>query len=144
MKDETFWTIRKVNGFSKVQKHKSNPIRTAYDLLWSEVRQPNFASQTIQNTLRRILENYFQILGGISPDDILGHFEGEEKFICKSLLSWVNIGSHSIPDDVFVTLDEITVKKYLDVFQKVFIKLGHANHYNMMGSICVIETTTVA
>ncbi len=52
--------------------------------------------------------------------------------------------SHSVADDVFVTLDETTVKKYLDVFQKVFIKLGHASHYNMMmGSPCVIETTAV-
>ena len=145
LKDETFWTIRKVNGFSKVQRYKSNPITTAYALLWSEVQEPNFTSQTIQNTLRRILENYFRILGGMNNDDILAHFEGEEKLICNSLLSWANVGSHSVPDDVFVAIDESTVKKYLDVFRKVFIKLGHSNHYNMMmGQPCVIETTTVA
>jgi wobble nucleotide-excising tRNase len=68
-----------------------------------------------------------------------------KKLICKSLLSWVNVGSHSVPDDVFVTLDESTVKKYLDVFRNVFFKLNHGNHYNMMmGHPCVIETTTVA
>jgi wobble nucleotide-excising tRNase len=57
----------------------------------------------------------------------------------------LNVGSHSVPDDVFVALDEGTVEKYLDVFRKVFSKLGHASHYNMMiGGPFVIETTTVA
>ena len=84
-KDETFWTIRKVNGLSTIQNHKSNPITTAYALLWSEVREKNLASQTIQNTLRRILEHYFRILGGISYDGILDKFDGEDKIICNSL-----------------------------------------------------------
>ena len=143
-KGETFWTIRKVNGVSSVKKHDKNPITTAYDLLWSEVREPNYASQTIQNTLRRILEHYFRILGGMNNYDILDQFEGEEKLICKSLLSWVNDGSHSVPDDVFMTLDESAVEKYRNVFRKVFVKLGHLNHYNMMmGSPSVIETVSV-
>jgi wobble nucleotide-excising tRNase len=141
LRDETFWTIRKLNEVSTIRKHESNPISTAYELLWSEVREPNFASQTIQNTLRRILEYYFRILGGINPDDILALFEGDEKLICKSLFSWVNEGSHSVPDDVFVALDESLVEKYLDVFKKIFIRLGHTNHYNMMmGRYAVGET----
>jgi wobble nucleotide-excising tRNase len=145
LKDETFWTIRKLGGVSKVHKHLTNPITTSYDLLWSEVRDRNLASQTIQNTLRRILESYFRILGGMSHDDILAYFNGEEKLICKSLLSWINDGSHAVPDDVFITLDETMVEKYLDVFKKVFIHLGQLNHYNMMmGGTPVIESTAVA
>ena len=95
-KDESFWTIRKLKGVSKVQNHKTNPITSSYEMLWSEVKERNLASQTIQNTLRRILEYYFKILGGMSFDEITERFDGEEKLICKSLLTWVNVGSHFI------------------------------------------------
>lgn len=143
-KDESFWTIRKLKGVSKVQNHKTNPITSSYEMLWSEVKERNLASQTIQNTLRRILEYYFKILGGMSFDEITERFDGEEKLICKSLLTWVNVGSHFIQDDVFAALDESTVEKYLDVFRKIFIKTQHLNHYNMMmGESYVIEATSV-
>ena len=142
LKDETFWMIRKINGASKIRRHETNPITTAYDLLWSEIREPNLASQTIQNTLRRILEHYFRILGGISNDEILAHFEGEEKILCRSLLSWTNEGSHAIPDDIYLAVDPDTVDKYVKVFREIFIKLDHENHYNMMtGGAKVIATT---
>ena len=133
--DETFWTIRKLNGISKLQYYESNPITTSYDLLWSEIRNPNPGSQMIQNTMRRIIENYFRISGGKSPDEILKHFDGEQKLICHSLLSWINEGSHAIPDDVFVAEDAATVEKYLQVFKQVFVQMGHENHYNMMMKI---------
>jgi wobble nucleotide-excising tRNase len=82
--------------------------------------------------MRRILEHYFRILGGVSDDRILKAFDGEEKLICRSLLSWVNDGSHSIPDDIFHTLDESVMRRYIAVFQRIFIKMQHTNHYNMM------------
>jgi wobble nucleotide-excising tRNase len=132
MKHETFWTIRKVNDVSSVKRHTSNPIKTSYDLLWAPLRQPDLADQSLQNNMRRILEHYFRILGGASFDDILSKFDGEEKLICRSLLSWVNDGSHSVPDDLFHTLDESAMQRYIAVFQAVFKKMGHANHYNMM------------
>lgn len=145
LNDETFWTIRKVNGCSTIHQHKKNPITTGYDLLWSEVREPNPTSQTIQNTLRRILEDYFRILGGMSPDDIVGYFDGEEKLICKSLLSWMSEGSHAVPDDVFLAADANTIQKYLEVFKMIFVRLGHESHYNMMiGSIKAIETAVAS
>jgi wobble nucleotide-excising tRNase len=131
-KDETFWTIHKVNGISSIKNHPTNPIKTSYDLLWSELRNPNLANQGLQNTMRRILENYFRVLGGVSFDDIVEKFEGEEKLICRSLFSWVHAGSHGLPDDIFHTLDETTMERYLAVFQKVFVRMRHTNHYNMM------------
>jgi hypothetical protein len=41
----------------------------------------------------------------MSPDRIVEYFDGEEKLICKSLLSWMNEGSHAIPDEVFLAVD---------------------------------------
>jgi wobble nucleotide-excising tRNase len=129
---ETFWTIRKVNDISSVHRHESIPIKTSYELLWSSLREPNLNDQSLQNNMRRILEHYFRILGGVSFADILGRFEGEEKLICGSLLSWVHDGSHSVPDDLFHTLDESAMRRYITVFREVFIKMEHTNHYNMM------------
>ena len=69
LKDESFWLIKKRGDYSFVEQQEQNPIKTSYELLWEEVRakpeQRNNA--TIQNTLRRILENYFKLLGGIPP-----------------------------------------------------------------------------
>ncbi len=132
MTEETFWIVRKPDRNSRVQKHESNPIKTSYELLWSEVRNPHRSCLTIQNTLRRILENYFKILGGIDPDKICGMFEGKERLICKSLFSWVNDGSHYAHDDLYVSVDESMVESYLTVFKSVFQKAQHEAHYKMM------------
>lgn len=130
--DESFWTVRKVNEVSTACKHSSIPVKTAYEMLWSPLRNPNLMDQALQNNMRRVLEYYFCFLGGSSFDEILGLFEGEEKIICRSLMSWMHDGSHSLPDDVFHTLDESAMQRYIDVFRGIFTKKGHASHYNMM------------
>ena len=132
MNEETFWVVRKPNLISKIEKHPSNPIKTSYELLWSEVRNSDRSNLTIQNMLRRILENYFKILGGIDTDKISAMFEGKEKIICKSLFSWVNYGSHYTLDDLYVTIDSSMVENYLKVFRAIFDKAGHISHYKMM------------
>lgn len=132
MAEETFWVIRRSDSGSKVEKHNKNPITTSYELLWAEVRSPNRSNLTIQNTLRRILENYFKILGGVNPEKMCGMFYGKEKLICKSLFSWINDGSHFAHDDLYVSIDESTVDNYLRVFREIFDKANHIAHYNMM------------
>lgn len=130
--EETFWVVRKLDMVSKLEKHTSNPIKTSYELLWSEVRRPDRSNLTIQNTLRRILENYFKILGGVDPDKICAMFEGKERLICKALFSWVNDGSHFAHDDLYVSIDDSMVESYLKVFQAIFAKSQHIAHYKMM------------
>jgi hypothetical protein len=82
--------------------------------------------------LRRILENYFKILGGIDLQDLWEHFDGEEAVHCKSLISWVNDGSHFAHDDLYVVIDEPMVSNYLKVFFKIFKQTKHMPHYQMM------------
>ena len=132
MNEETFWTVKKTDQCSVVEKHCKNPVKTSYELLWNEVKDPNRSIHTIQNTLRRILENYFKILGNIDNDEITNKFEGKEKQVCGSLFSWVNDGSHNALDDLYVSCDAAMVDTYLDVFKKIFKKSGHIAHYNMM------------
>lgn len=132
MNEETFWIVRKPGLTSTVVKHPCNPINTSYDLLWSEVRQPDHSHLTIQNTLRRILENYFKFFGGVDPKDICSMFSGREKLICNTLLSWINDGSHYAHDDLYMSVDESAVNTYLSVFRRIFEKSGHLMHYKMM------------
>lgn len=132
LNDETFWIVRKPDLFSKLKKYDLNPIKTSYELLWTQVRETERSKLTIQNSLRRILENYFKILGGIDPDKICERFEGKEKFICKSLFSWVNDGSHSAFDDLYESIDDTVVETYLNVFKAIFESEGHLAHYEMM------------
>lgn len=129
--DESFWIVRKSDRVTKIEFHAENPIKTSYELLWGELRRPDRSNLTIQNTLRRILENYFKILGNVDPDDICAKFQGRERLICKSLFSWVNDGSHFSHDDIFVS-DGATAETYLKVFKDVFFKLQHDAHYRMM------------
>lgn len=132
MNEETFWVVRKSDSISIVERQLTNPIKTSYDLLWSEIRRNDRSNLTIQNILRRVLENYFKILGDIDPDDICDKFESKEKMICKSLFSWVNDGSHFAMDDLYISIDDAQVDMYLNVFKKIFEKTGQIAHYNMM------------
>jgi wobble nucleotide-excising tRNase len=135
LKDETFWIIRRVNAHSSAEKHGTNPVQTSYQLLWSEVKNPNPNSSTLPNTLRRILENYFKILGNRDFDKICSHFAGNDRLICRSLFSWVNAGSHGLEEDLYVTLGPSAIDNYLRVFQLIFKNEEHIAHYNMMMGI---------
>ena len=132
LNEETFWTVRKSALISSIQEHTANPVKNTYESLWMEVRGPEPHSPSLQNTLRRILEHYFKILGNVDPDAICAKFEGQEKWICRSLFSWVNAGSHSAHDDPHFSPDESMFEAYLGVFKKVFEKTGHTAHYEMM------------
>lgn len=129
---ETFWVIRKGNDVSILEEHKENPIKTSYELLWAEIRNPNRSTLTIQNVLRRILEHYFKILGNMDKDAIISEFEGEDKQICASLFSWINDGSHNFGDDLYVAVDEGTVARFLEIFRKIFEVTKQTAHYEMM------------
>jgi wobble nucleotide-excising tRNase len=128
---ETFWTVRKVGGVSVLTRHPNNPIKTSYELLWQEIRNPARSNMTIQNTMRRIIENYFKILGNIDTEEIIAKFDGQDQQVCASLFSWVNDGSHNA-HDLFISIDDSMVERYLDVFRRIFKKSNHEAHYLMM------------
>ena len=143
MSNETFWIVRKSDSGSKVEKFNHNPIKTSYELLWGEVRRSDRSNLTIQNILRRILENYFKILGGIDYDQICSQFEGKDKLICKSLFSWVNEGSHWAHDDLYISIENSSVGTYLRVFREIFKKTDQLSHYKMMMGDDYIEDIEV-
>lgn len=133
--DVNYWIIRKNNSVAEIDAYKTkNPISSSYELLWRELKDNSRASLiSVQNIMRRIIESYFGILGGRRDDCLLKKFENsEEMMIAKSLLYWINDGSHSIPDDLFIDLGTDIVPRYNKVFKDLFVKSGHLAHYNMM------------
>ena len=127
--------LRKRNNISSIQDYgKDNPIKSSYELMWTELKSVSqHSSIVVQNIMRRIIENYFFVLGGISPDVILEKFEcPEERTVCRSLLSWVNDGSHSLPDDLFVEIPDEQLDRYQKVFKDIFYRMGQDAHYDMM------------
>ncbi len=133
--DTNYWILRKIDNVSYLQDfEQTNPIQNSYELLWRELKNKEHISGiTIQNTMRRIIENYFKILGGYVDDEIIDKFDNpHEKEICRSLICWINEGSHTIPDDLFVELQDNTIDNYFKVFKSIFEETGHIAHFDMM------------
>lgn len=124
--------LRKPDNFSRIEGFENNPIKTSYQLLWAELTKKPLPALTIQNTMRRILENYFKILGSIDTHFIIEKFEGQDKVQCQSLISWVNDGSHYSPDELYVAISDNMAHSYMKIFFKVFKAMGHMPHYKMM------------
>lgn len=132
--DIHYWIISKNNNISSIKAYeRENPITTTYELLWQELKRNTNSSVAIQNTMRRILENYFRMFGKVKFDKIVESFDTqEERMICHSLLSWINDGSHSIPEDLYVDSYSDSIDRYKQIFKEIFNKMGHKAHYNMM------------
>ena len=135
-KNTNFWILRKNNGVTYIEDYQNeNPIESSYELLWREVKSNN-STITIQNTMRRIIENYFKILGKYGDDKLILAFDGKEKQeICRSLLCWINDGSHCISDDLFIESQADLISMYKQVFREIFEETDQIQHYNMMMGI---------
>ncbi len=137
--DTNYWIIRKNSEISSIQSYNTtNPISTYYELLWNEIREPSdkITITSLGNTMRRIIENYFHILGNERDNKIEESFTTiEDKIVYKSLLSWVNVESHTMPEDLFIESGSDQTEKFKEIFKKIFINMGHENHYNMMMKI---------
>lgn len=133
-----YWILRRDESVTKVKFYnENNPIQTSYELLWNELKSNEIKSSiSIQNTMRRIIETYFKIIGNYVDDDLIKKFKNKnEQIICKSLLSWINDGSHCVPDSLCIEFPDKTIEVYHKVFQNIFRYTNNEGHYNMMMGI---------
>lgn len=140
--DTKYWILRKKNNITSIQCYeKKNPIRGSYELLWDELKdEKGLSGITLQNILRRIIETYFKTMGAYTDDALIDSFENpQKKEICRSLMCWINDGSHCISDDLHVEHQEVHNNIFLNVFKELFEKMGHIGHYNMMMGVEVNE-----
>lgn len=129
-----YWILRKHNNLTSISDYPNNPILTTYELLWQEIREAHTEhSVSVYNSMRRVLEHYFDVIGGIKYEKCIDCMEGTDKILCKSLLSLINDGSHTVFEDLFIPTNiDSNLTQYLDVFKKIFKVSGQIGHYNMM------------
>jgi wobble nucleotide-excising tRNase len=130
-----YWILRKNNKISSIESYGiKNPIKTSYELLWQELKdRKNISNTAIQNTMRRIIEYYFTIIGRYSNNNrLIKTLKDEDQEIGKALLSWINEGSHGISDDLYMEHRDDVQEKFMSVFKYIFKDTGHIEHYNMM------------
>ena len=132
-----YWILRKQNNRTSVEECRTkNPIKSSYELLWRELRENknNMNCITVQNIMRRILENYFTIFGNYRHiDRIIAQIDDvSKKEAARTLLVWSNDGSHSLIDDVSVESSGMNTQIYYDTLRMIFEELKQEEHYNMM------------
>ena len=134
LEDETFWILRKTDNITRLESYRENPIKTSYELLWKELSSAKNGGNiiTIQNIMRRILENYFKFFGNLEIDKQIEEFSDEDKVVCHSMMSWLHDGSHYINEDLFIENPHGISSRYFSVFEKIFENSGHHSHYRMM------------
>ena len=137
----SYYIIRKINNISSIEYFGHSPIKTTYQMMWELVKKASDDISRVDriallNVMRRILEYYFKTLGNLVNNDVYDKINGEDRFICHSLLALENSQSHGFIDDtVNSTPDEDTLRRYLVVFRKIFEVHGSLSHYNMMMGI---------
>lgn len=139
-----YWMITKSDDISQIRFCEKNPISSTYEMLWDDVRtaakDPSGSNTlSLSNTMRRIVEYYFEFLGGIDLNKFHLQFPDGERQIFKSLITWANAGSHSAFDDYSATPSLYSSENYLKVFRDLFDKTKHIAHYNMMMKIVAEE-----
>jgi len=133
--DTMYYIVRKNNNVSNIESYKTNPIKTTYQVLWDQLKK-NTDFINIQNTMRRIIEFYFKLLANMNEEELIGKFEDEnDKKIFRSLISWMNVGSHDVFSDIDYSPKPEEIEKFKQVFKDIFEKTGHIAHYNMMMGI---------
>ena len=64
LNDVHYWMLRKIHNITQIIPYeKIKPIKSSYEMLWNEIREDHGSYIGIRNAMRRILENYFSMLG---------------------------------------------------------------------------------
>lgn len=138
------WMLKKQDGWSRLTAYEEkNPIADDYVMQWrlvSEIQKeidnggcPNVVG--LPNAMRQILERYFTVYGGLKRSELIpkGFSDNAaEMMVARSLMKWTDEGSHGKGDSLYGGHSMVLAERYLKVFKKLFEKLGHGAHYEMM------------
>lgn len=101
-----FWVVKKRHGKSAIEAKTKNPVSSSYELLWQKLHGSHLSPVSVQNTMRRILEQYFRMNGNLDVSKLDGDCTGKDRQLFRSLFSWVNAGSHDVIDDLYASSDD--------------------------------------
>ena len=133
-----YWILKKRDNTTYIEEYNDkNPINTSYELEWEVVKSENENPICLANAMRRILETFARLIGynGIKTMiDSIDNFAIEDQLIAKSLLIWMNEGSHAISEDFF-HCEQIPSECFQRIFRQIFKGIGYLGHYNAMMGI---------
>ena len=130
-----YWRLRKLGGMSWVKAYgMENPVKNGYEQLWRDLKEGIEDGHGVQNTMRKILERYFVKCGGYTKNDLIEMYSDveEDRQLITELLRWTDDGSHEDEEDLEGENAQDAGDRYVVVFRKLFEKLGHGAHYEMM------------
>lgn len=136
--DRSYMVLTKgANGTTSYKHYEKSPIKSNYTQLWDQVRAASKAdrpelSAWLPNAMRRIIENYFQIAGGLDTDKVIAGIPESDRWACQALLAWYNDGSHAAPWDVDYSSISSDATTHVRAFRQIFEASGHSAHYEMM------------
>jgi wobble nucleotide-excising tRNase len=130
-----FRVYKNSDNKSIVENTNEKNIMNDYETSWVIVKNyQSYPHTIIPNTIRKILEYYFNFTSGY--DDVyrvIGELENEEEgYSERQLLKFINKESHDKFDDFVFQYDSSSIQKYFNILKKIFIKTGHEKHYYRM------------
>lgn len=130
-KKTKYFLIKKIDNVSHIESYEHSPVSTTYEILWKQVATKESPDLAL-NAMRRILEHYFNIIGGYNYDELINKLEGTDKIVCRSLVANINDGSHSVFDCYDYSVEYENIESYCRVFKMIFEFTGQLSHFNMM------------
>lgn len=127
------YLIKKKN-ITSVQNMDDCPVKSSYAVLWDIIKHAeNYDYPVVFNSMRRILDEYFEFIGGMNYSSLIKQAtDPKEKIILSSLTNSINSGSHLISDDFNYVTSEENLDVLKSAFHHIFIYLKQEEHYKMM------------
>ena len=128
----SYYVLHKGADCTTIEKCDSNPITSTYELLWRNLYAKDCSPLTAQNVSRRIVETFFNLVGGMKIDNVIASMKPPEREIARSFWSWANAGSHVTVDDETYFDTRANVESYRRVLKAIFEGAGYKEHYDHM------------
>lgn len=127
------YLIKKKN-ITFVKNMDDCPVKSSYAVLWDIIKHAeNYDYPVVFNSMRRILDEYFEFIGGMNYSSLIKQAtDPKEKIILNSLTNSINSGSHLISDDFNYVTSEENLDVLKSAFHHIFIYLKQEEHYKMM------------
>lgn len=133
-----YWILKKRGNTTYIEEHNDkNPISTSYELEWKVVKDENQNPVCLANAMRRILETFARLIGYDHIKTMIESIDNstiEDPLIARSLLVWMNEGSHAVSEDFF-HCEQAPQEGFQRVFKQIFDEIGYIDHYNTMMGI---------
>ena len=84
------------------------------------------------NCMRQILDYYFNFIGQTDYESLIPQFDEKDKILAYALISAINQGSHSLAEDIDLSLTYGNLDNLMNVFKRFFELTNQVEHFNLM------------